>query len=181
MRFKENFSSSGTEGETGELGAFLVIITDKLLNGGINLINKIFQMSSKQGLTLLKDSSIDRKVYKHGTVYNYVYTRYIATILVPPLGVFLSKGLYGWVNILICILFCYINYFIGIGYALIITYDSKYADLYEKKQADDIKRIKYSLSKNQKAYLDSNKGELIVMCIFMGILFGVFMLVLYYK
>lgn len=176
---KEEFNDS--DGEVGELGAFLVIFTDRIFNGIISLINKLFQMSSKQGLTLLRDSSIDKKVYKHGTIYNYVYTRYVATILVPPLGIFLSKGLYGWINILICFLFCYINYFIGIGYALIITYNSKYADLYEKKQADDIKRIKYNLSKSEKAYLDSNKGELLVMCIFMGILVGIFLLVIYFK
>lgn len=138
-------------------------------------------MASKQALTILKDDVVENKVYKHGTIYNYNTLRYFITVLVPPLGIFLSKGILGWVNILISILFCYINYFLGIGYGIIITYNSKYADLYDQKQTDLIKRIKYNLSKNEKAYLDENKGELIVMTMFMSVFVGLFILVIYFK
>lgn len=175
---KEQFSNKEDKSYIGE---FIVIFMDKLTNMFINLFNKLFQMASKQALTILKDDVVENKVYKHGTIYNYNTLRYFITVLVPPLGIFLSKGILGWVNILISILFCYINYFLGIGYGIIITYNSKYADLYDQKQTDLIKRIKYNLSKNEKAYLDENKGELIVMTMFMSVFVGLFILVIYFK
>lgn len=179
---KENFSDFDVEGENrGDLGEFIIIFMDKLTNMFINLFNKIFQMSSNQGLSILKDDVIESKVYKHGTIYDYKNLRYFVTVLVPPMGIFLSKGMFGWVNIFISLLFCYIHYFFGIAYALIITYNSKYADLYEKKQADNIKHIKFNLSKDERAYLDENKGELIVMSMFMSIFIGLFILVIYFK
>ena len=96
---------------------------------------------------------------------------------------FMAKGMYGWVNILMSLFFCYIHYFAGIIYALVITYNSKYADLYEKKQADDIKRIKLQLKENSdnQIDIDNNKGELIVMGMFLSIFIGLFVLVIYFK
>ena len=182
MKIKVNFKTVDVLGnDRGKLSYFIVIFVDKLTNLFINLINNIFKFSFEIGFKPFDKPSVDTKIYKYGSVYNYVYLRYLITILVPPLGIFFSKGILGWVNILISILFCYINYFLGIGYALVITYNSKYADLYEEKQTESIKRIKYSLSKDEKIYLDENKGELIVMFIFLLIFIGLFMLVIYFK
>ena len=178
-----NFKNADYIGENrSELSYFLIIFVDKFINIFINLANNIFRLSTKVGMqSLKKNYTVDTKVYKYGTVYNYIYLRYLVTILVPPLGIFLSKGILGWVNILVSFLFCYINYFIGIAYALIITYNSKYADLYNEKQTDRVKRLKYSLSVNEKAYIDENKGELIVMFLFLLLFIGLFMLVIYFK
>jgi uncharacterized membrane protein YqaE (UPF0057 family) len=46
----------------------------------------------------------------------------IATILCPPVGVFMEYGLFGWFNILICALLTLAFYFPGLIYALILLY-----------------------------------------------------------
>ena len=46
----------------------------------------------------------------------------IATILCPPVGVFMEYGLFGWYNILICGLLTLAFYFPGLIYALILLY-----------------------------------------------------------
>ena len=52
----------------------------------------------------------------------------------PPFGVLLSKGLYGWFNIIICMVITYINFIAGIVYAFVITSRNRYADQYEAYQ-----------------------------------------------
>lgn len=76
---------------------------------------------------------------KYGLMFSYKYIRYILTVLVPPVGVLMSKGLFGWFNILICMLLCYVHYVLGIIYAFVICVDSRYSDRYERR---DIARIK---------------------------------------
>jgi uncharacterized membrane protein YqaE (UPF0057 family) len=71
---------------------------------------------------------------KFGSVIGIKYLRYTITLLIPPLGVFLSKGLYGWFNILICFLLTYIHIILGIIYAFVITYRNRYADRYEEME-----------------------------------------------
>ena len=46
----------------------------------------------------------------------------MATILCPPIGVFMEYGLFGWFNILICSLLTLAFYFPGLIYALILLY-----------------------------------------------------------
>jgi len=71
---------------------------------------------------------------KKGTVISLKWFRYAMTVLMPPFGIFLSKGIYGWFNILVCILLTYINYLVGIVYAFVITMRNRYADQYEDQQ-----------------------------------------------
>jgi uncharacterized membrane protein YqaE (UPF0057 family) len=53
------------------------------------------------------------------------------TILLPPMGVLMGKGLYGFFNIFVCLILTYINYIAGIIYAFVITNRNRYADQYE--------------------------------------------------
>ena len=69
---------------------------------------------------------------KFGTVISLKYIRYFITLLIPPVGVFLSKGIYGWFNILICFILTYFHIFLGIVYAFVITFRNRYADRYEE-------------------------------------------------
>lgn len=184
MNKKEKFKDS--KDEPGELAAFIIIFMDKLLKIFTNLFNRIFQTSAQLGLDVMKKDAINSSnlhLYKYGSIFNYMHLRYVVTIIAPPLGVFMAKGIYGWVNIIMSLFFCYIHYFAGIIYALVITYNSKYADLYEKKQTDDIKRIKLQLKENSdnQVDIDNNKGELIVMGMFLSIFIGLFVLVIYFK
>ena len=66
-----------------------------------------------------------------GAVMSLKWFRYAMTILMPPMGVFLSKGLYGWFNIIVCMVLTYINFMVGIIYAFVITMRNRYADQYE--------------------------------------------------
>ena len=68
---------------------------------------------------------------KKGAVVSLKWFRYAMTILMPPAGVFLSKGIYGWFSILVCIVITYINFIAGIIYAFVITMRNRYADQYE--------------------------------------------------
>jgi uncharacterized membrane protein YqaE (UPF0057 family) len=69
---------------------------------------------------------------KFGTIVSLKYMRYFITLLIPPVGVFLSKGIYGWFNIIICFVLTYFHIFLGIVYAFVITYRNRYADRYEE-------------------------------------------------
>ena len=75
-------------------------------------------------------------IEKNGTLMTFRPMRYIVTLLVPPLGVFMSKGLMGWFNVIICLVLCYINYILGIFYAFIITANSRYSDRFEKRDIE---------------------------------------------
>ena len=63
----------------------------------------------------------DKKCYKtaDGTV---PFSVIIATILCPPVGVFMEYGITGWINILICAILTLMFYFPGLIYALILLY-----------------------------------------------------------
>ena len=76
-------------------------------------------------------------VEKNGTLVTFKPLRYVITVLVPPLAVFMSKGLFGWFNVIICLFLCYINYFVGIIYAFIITINSRYSDRYERRNIEE--------------------------------------------
>ena len=72
--------------------------------------------------------------YNKGKVITTKFFRYTINVLLPPLGIMLSKGLYGWFSVLCCIIFTYINYLAGIIFAFVITAKNRYADQYESYQ-----------------------------------------------
>ena len=159
------------------VGKFLVIFIDKLTNMFINLFNKIIDVGVKQ-INLSHKNNKKYEKYKYSTVFNYIYIRYFITILIPPLGVFMSKGLYGFINILVCIFFCYINYVLGIIYSLILTYNSKHGDEFDRLEKEVIHKIKLN---NKNDNINEGKGELFVMFLFLLLFVGLFVLVLYLK
>ena len=68
------------------------------------------------------------------TCYSYKYLRYICTVFAPPIGIFFSKGVYGWFNILICWIITMINFIAGIVYAFVIMRNDNYASRFERVQ-----------------------------------------------
>ena len=68
-----------------------------------------------------------------GAVISLRWMRYSITVMMPPMGVFFSKGIYGWFNIIICTILTYMNFLVGIIYAFIITMNNRYADQYGKQ------------------------------------------------
>jgi uncharacterized membrane protein YqaE (UPF0057 family) len=67
-----------------------------------------------------------------GTVISMKYFRYLVTVLMPPFGILVTKGLYGWFSVLVCIVITYVNFMAGIIYAFVITSRNRYADQYEE-------------------------------------------------
>ena len=72
-----------------------------------------------------------------GSVVSMKFFRYTLTVLMPPFGVLISKGLYGWFNVAVCMLITYINFIAGIVYAFIITARNRYADQYEAREMNN--------------------------------------------
>ena len=89
-----------------------------------------------------------------GKVISMKFFRYIMTVLMPPFGVLLSKGLYGWFNILVCVIITYVNFIAGIVYAFVITSHNRYADQYEDRE------ISIALSKNPEVDAIADAGAL---------------------
>lgn len=71
---------------------------------------------------------------KFGAIVSMKPLRLFITLLIPPVGVFLSKGLYGMFNVIICFVLTYIHIVLGIIYAFVITYRNRYADRYEEME-----------------------------------------------
>lgn len=92
-----------------------------------------------------------RRVSKFsGTCISFKFIRYLLTIISPPVGVFLGKGLRGFMTIIICSVLTYIHFLLGVIYALVVTNRSRYADYYEKKEAEIYKKIEEEQNKNNK-------------------------------
>ena len=103
---------------------------------------------------------------KKGKVISMKWFRYLMTVLLPPFGVFLNKGIYGWFNILICMILTYINYLLGIVYAIVITMRNRYADQYEDKQ------MTIAISNNPPEEVKADLNALVGSLVFIIILFG---------
>jgi uncharacterized membrane protein YqaE (UPF0057 family) len=78
-----------------------------------------------------KNESTNAKYFKNNNLKQKCYRTsdglipfsvIIATILCPPIGVFMEYGLTGWLNILFCALLTLLFYFPGLIYALILLY-----------------------------------------------------------
>ena len=61
------------------------------------------------------------KSWGKGKVISTKFFRYTMNVLMPPFGIMLSKGMYGWFSILVCVLLTYMHYLAGIIYAFVIT------------------------------------------------------------
>ena len=79
---------------------------------------------------------------KFGYIVSYQLPRYLITLFIPPLGVYLSKGLLGWFNILITFILTYIHFYLGAIYAFVITFRNRYADRYEKREYERLMMIR---------------------------------------
>jgi len=79
-------------------------------------------------------SGIIPKSFKKGKVITTKFFRYTLNVLMPPFGIMLSKGVFGWFSILVCTLITYVNFFAGIVYAFVITSRNRYADQFEEYQ-----------------------------------------------
>jgi uncharacterized membrane protein YqaE (UPF0057 family) len=106
---------------------------------------------------------------KKGKVISLKWFRYAMTVLMPPFGVFLSKGIYGWFNILVCVVLTYINYLLGIIYAFVITMRNRYADQYEDQEI--IQALAANPPEEAKADINALIGSIGFSIIILGAIF----------
>jgi uncharacterized membrane protein YqaE (UPF0057 family) len=101
-----------------------------------------------------------------GQVISLKWFRYAMTVMMPPFGVFLNKGIYGWFNILVCCILTYINYLLGIVYAFVISTKNRYADQYEDRQ------IMIALVNNPPQEAKADMNALLGSTAFLIVIFG---------
>ena len=77
---------------------------------------------------------LEEYIKKHGSCYSYKYIRHFITLILPPLGVFMAKGLRGIMTVLISLGLTYIYYPFGMIYSFVISSRSRYGDYYERHQ-----------------------------------------------
>ena len=117
---------------------------------------------------------------KFGHIVSFKVIRYIITFVAPPLGVYLSKGLFGWFNIITCFILTYINFFAGVIYAFVITFRNRYADRYEKKEYERLMAIRAYInsctgkSDEIEKLIDKDSKAILMTILFLILMFGLF-------
>lgn len=108
-------------------GAFvgLKLIANIMLDAFVAFVSKIFNVIFNPFMKGIFgddwESKNDSKCYAVSDC-SVPYPILFATIILPPLGVFMELGLKGWLNILICALLTLLYYVPGLIYALILLY-----------------------------------------------------------
>lgn len=139
VRNKNNMSS--IVNNSGPIGYILILFLDKVIEIIYDLVKPTFRLFW-EGVDVIQNATFGEfggllniaATKTDGSCYTFRPFRLALTILTPPIGVFLSKGVKGWFSMIITVIICYFNYFIGIIYAIVITMNSKYADKYEMLQ-----------------------------------------------
>jgi uncharacterized membrane protein YqaE (UPF0057 family) len=158
-------------GRPGIITGLVLSIIDMLMNFIIRFSLLLLQISSlaydfTYNLIFGNFNGIIPSALKKGKVISMKWFRYAITVMMPPFGVFLNKGIYGWFNILVCIILTYIHYLIGIVYAIVITMRNRYADQYEDKQ------MEIALANNPPLEAQADINALVGSLVFVLILFG---------
>ena len=161
-------------GRPGPITGIMLSIVDGITTLFIKLMVLLLQISTiafdwVNNLIFGNFRSIIPSALKQGTVISLKWFRYAMTVLMPPFGVFLNKGVYGWFNILVCIVLTYMNYLLGIVYAFVITMRNRYADQYEDQQM--IKALAANPPAQQIADINALIGTIGFLVIILGSIF----------
>ncbi len=131
----------------GPLSLLIVGIIDFVFQLIGSMISLVMDFSSG-GFRLVYDSIYDTGTdlipnsQKFGVAFSMKPIRVLLTVMVPPLAVFLSKGVLGYFNIILCFILTYISFPLGVVYAFVVTYKNRYADRYEHAERMRINMIK---------------------------------------
>ncbi len=170
---KKSIANGG--GPIGKIFIFLIkdIFVDSLLVGFYNMVIDIFSegfrfvdemfFSDFKGLLAGKFKS------KKGFCFEYTYIRYFMTVMLPPMGVFLARGISAWYNIIICGFLSLVYYFPGLIYALIVIHNAPYANRYQEMKREKLKKAKESYG--QKGSTESSPLVIFGVILLLGIAF----------
>jgi uncharacterized membrane protein YqaE (UPF0057 family) len=143
---KKSVANGG--GPIGKIFMFLIkdVFIDGLLKGFYNTIvdifNEGFSFIDEMFFSDFKGVLAGKFKSKKGMCFEYTYFRYFITIMIPPMGVFLARGLAAWYNIAICAFLCMIYYFPGLIYAFIVIQTAPYANRYQEMKREKLKKAK---------------------------------------
>ena len=167
-------------GRPGPVTGFIIAIVDTIITLMLKFFLNLFTICTK-GFQWLYNilfgnfKGIIPTSVSGGAVVSMRFFRYLMTVIMPPFGILLSKGLYGWFSILVCIIITYINYLAGIIYAFVLTSRNRYADQYEFKRVNDALAEKDNQTLTE-AVVDS--GAILGTCGFIILLGLIFYLIL---
>jgi uncharacterized membrane protein YqaE (UPF0057 family) len=139
---KGNDAIANFIGRPGPVTGFIIAIVDTIVTLMLKFFLNLFTICTK-GFQWLYNilfgnfKGIIPSSVSGGAVVSMRFFRYLMTVIMPPFGILLSKGLYGWFSILVCIIITYVNYLAGIIYAFVLTARNRYADQYEFKSVND--------------------------------------------
>jgi uncharacterized membrane protein YqaE (UPF0057 family) len=140
---KQNIENRSPEnnifGRPGPISGLVMVLIDILIEVILKMVFYLYDITIYafnwiHNMTFGNFKGIIPKTFGGGTVISTKFFRYTINVLLPPLGIMLSKGMYGWFTMICCILITYINYLAGIIFAFIITSKNRYADQYEAYQ-----------------------------------------------
>jgi uncharacterized membrane protein YqaE (UPF0057 family) len=119
--------------DEGPISLLITYLIDLVTDLGKLLLNMIrgYRMSGSKFIydMVYKDGSkVIRSAEKYGTMISLKPLRIILSILYPPLGVFISRGVYGLHYIIIAMVLTYFNILLGICFALVISNIPHYGD-----------------------------------------------------
>jgi uncharacterized membrane protein YqaE (UPF0057 family) len=178
-----NDKLSNLVGRPGPLTGFILGIIDVIVTLAVKFGIKMFTISTiafNWMYTIIFGNFIGiiPTSITGGTVVSMKFIRYTMTVLMPPFGVLLSKGLYGWFNIIVCMIITYINFFAGIIYAFVITARNRYSDQYEvyslQKAMDDNNNQTASEFVNDSSALYGTLGFVLLLGLFFFICLSFF-------
>lgn len=136
---------------TGPIGKIMIYFIEEILienilkriyNIFIDILTLCFNFVQNTFFSDFKGFLAGKLKSKNGTCFEYTFFRYFMTLMLPPIGVFLSRGLSGWYNILICGLLCFVKYFPGLIYALIVMHNAPYSKRYQQMKRDRLAKLK---------------------------------------
>lgn len=156
----------------GPISLLVVYFLDLLAGFGKLFINmtKDFRMSGSKFVydMIYKDGTrVIPSAEKYGTIINLKPLRIILCIMYPPLGVFLSRGIYGIHYAIIAFILTYINVLFGICFALVITHIPYYADKFSQYDYYRLLTIRQLISNCRNIPIGSNY-DIKPLAIFMG-------------
>lgn len=109
-----------------------------LYNHFVTVLTDCFNWVQEQFFSDFKGFLAGKLKENNGIHFEYTFFRYFITLMLPPMGVFLSRGISSWFNIIICGLLCFIKYFPGLIYALVIIQNAPYSERYKKMKREKL-------------------------------------------
>lgn len=157
------------EGPIGLLVSYLLDIVSSIGKLFINMSSS-FRISGSKFIydMVYKDGSkLIRPAEKYGAIVSLKPFRVILSIMYPPLGVFLSRGIYGLHYAIIALMLTHVHILLGICFALIITHIPHYADKFSKYDYYRILTIRQLVS-NCRNIEFNDKKEILPLTIFVS-------------